>query len=135
MGVRHGAAAGPRYEADPRQLGRGRLGARPGRSRAQPREPRRLSQAGEGVSAPEARLAQLGLKLPEVAAPLAAYVPAVRTGNHVYTSGQLPFASGTLLATGKVGAGVGPEDATACARQCALNALAAVAAELGDLSA
>lgn len=84
---------------------------------------------------PEARLADLGLKLPDVAAPLAAYVPAVRTGSHVFTSGQLPFANGKLLATGKVGAGVSPDDAATCARQCALNALAAVRAELGDLAA
>jgi enamine deaminase RidA (YjgF/YER057c/UK114 family) len=87
------------------------------------------------VSDPEARLRDLGLRLPNVAAPLAAYVPAVRTGSHVYTSGQLPFADGKLLATGKVGAGVSPDEAAACARQCALNALAAVKAELGDLGA
>jgi enamine deaminase RidA (YjgF/YER057c/UK114 family) len=87
------------------------------------------------VSDPEARLADLGLKLPEVAAPVAAYVPAVRTGNYVHTSGQLPFADGTLVATGKVGADVAPDVAAACARRCALNALAAVKAELGDLSA
>jgi enamine deaminase RidA (YjgF/YER057c/UK114 family) len=86
------------------------------------------------VSGPESRLAALGLKLPEVAAPVAAYVPAVRTGNYVYTSGQLPFADGELVATGKVGTDVDPELAAVCARQCALNALAAVKAELGDLS-
>ncbi|WP_020577129.1 RidA family protein [Actinopolymorpha alba] len=84
---------------------------------------------------PEAKLAELGLTLPPVAAPVAAYVPAVRTGRHVYTSGQLPFADGKLLATGTVGAEVGPDEAAACARQCALNALAAVKAEVGDLSA
>ncbi len=87
------------------------------------------------MSSPESRLEQLGLTLPGVAAPLASYVPAVRTGTHVYTSGQLPLADGTLIATGKVGAGVSADDATACARQCALNALAAVKAELGDLAA
>ena len=87
------------------------------------------------MTSPEARLDDLGLKLPAVAAPVAAYVPAVRTGSHVYTSGQLPFADGALIATGKVGAAVSPDEATACARQCALNALAAVRAELGDLSA
>lgn len=87
------------------------------------------------MSDPEARLADLGLKLPEVAAPVAAYVPSVRTGNYVHTSGQLPFADGTLVATGKVGANVAPDVAAGCARQCALNALAAVKAELGDLSA
>ncbi|MEQ7129034.1 RidA family protein [Actinopolymorpha sp. B11F2] len=86
------------------------------------------------MSGPESRLAALGLKLPDVAAPVAAYVPAVRTGNHVYTSGQLPFADGALVATGKVGGEVSPEVAATCARQCALNALAAVKAELGDLS-
>ena len=78
-----------------------------------------------------ARLAELGLELPEVALPLAAYVPAVRSGAYVYTSGQLPFVAGALPATGKVGVGEGlvaPEDATAYARISALNALAAVAA-------
>ncbi|MER7128849.1 RidA family protein [Streptosporangium saharense] len=83
---------------------------------------------------PEEKLGELGLTLPEVVAPLAAYVPAVRTGNHVYTSGQLPVADGKLLATGKVGAEVSPEDAYRLARTCALNALAAVASVVGDLS-
>jgi len=83
---------------------------------------------------PEDRLAQLGLSVPEVAKPVAAYVPAVRTGNHVYTSGQLPMRDGSLIATGKVGAEVSAEDAYALAQQCALNALAAVASVAGDLS-
>lgn len=72
------------------------------------------------------RLKELGLELPEVAAPAAAYVPAVRTGSHVYTSGQLPLVAGKLEATGKVGAEVGLEDAQRYARTCAMNALAAV---------
>ena len=76
----------------------------------------------------------MGLAVPEVAAPVAAYVPAVRTGNLVLTSGQLPMRSGELMETGKVGAGVTPEAAYACAQQCALNAIAAVRAELGDLA-
>jgi enamine deaminase RidA (YjgF/YER057c/UK114 family) len=87
------------------------------------------------VSTPEERLAELGLEVPEVAAPLAAYRPAVRSGSHVFTSGQLPLRSGTLVATGKVGAEVSAEEAVACAQQCALNALAAVRAEVGELSA
>ncbi|TAK70874.1 MAG: RidA family protein [Actinomycetota bacterium] len=74
-----------------------------------------------------ARLAELGLRLPPVAAALSAYVPAVRTGNYVHTAGQLPLVDGDLLATGRVGAGVDPATATACARICALNGLAAVA--------
>jgi enamine deaminase RidA (YjgF/YER057c/UK114 family) len=78
-----------------------------------------------------ARLAELGIDLPEVVAPLAAYVPAVRTGNLVYTSGQLPMVGGELLQTGKVGATVNPEDAKALARVCALNALAAVHSLVG----
>jgi enamine deaminase RidA (YjgF/YER057c/UK114 family) len=86
------------------------------------------------MSTPEERLAELGLAVPEVAAPVAAYVPAVRSGNHVFTSGQLPMQSGHLLATGKVGGEVSQEEAVACARQCALNALAAVRAEIGELS-
>lgn len=73
-----------------------------------------------------ARLAELGVELPPVAAPVAAYVPAVRSGNHVYTSGQLPFVSGSLAATGKVGGDVSPEEGKAHARTCALNALAAI---------
>lgn len=84
---------------------------------------------------PEERLAELGLALPPVAAPVAAYVPAVRSGNHVYTSGQLPMVEGSLVATGKVGAEVSADDAKGLARTCALNALAAVKAEIGDLSA
>ncbi|GAA2672205.1 MULTISPECIES: RidA family protein [Actinosynnema] len=77
------------------------------------------------------RLAELGVELPEVAAPVAAYVPAVRTGSLVFTSGQLPFVDGALAATGKVGAEVSPEEAKAHARTCALNALAAVHALVG----
>ena len=84
---------------------------------------------------PEARLEALGLALPPLAAPLAAYVPAVRTGRHVYTAGQLPLADGKLLMTGRVGAQVSVEEATALARTCALNALAAVASVTGGLSA
>ncbi len=84
---------------------------------------------------PEEVLAGLGLDVPEVAAPVAAYVPAVRTGDLVMTAGQLPLRSGTLLATGKVGGSVTEEQAYDCARQCALNAIAAVKAEVGDLAA
>jgi enamine deaminase RidA (YjgF/YER057c/UK114 family) len=84
----------------------------------------------------EQRLAELGIKLPELAAPVAAYVPAVQTGRYVYTSGQLPFTEGALPATGKVGEGEGlvsPEDAAGYARTCALNALAAVRSVTGSL--
>ncbi|WP_263120911.1 RidA family protein [Cellulomonas fimi] len=81
-----------------------------------------------------ARLAELGLELPQVAAPVAAYVPAVRTGNLIHTSGQLPFVGGELPVTGKVGAAVSAETAQELAATCALNAVAAVAALLdGDL--
>jgi enamine deaminase RidA (YjgF/YER057c/UK114 family) len=86
------------------------------------------------MSTPEERLAQLGLAIPEVAKPVAAYVPAVRSGNQVFTSGQLPMRAGELMVTGKVGAGVTEEEAYACAQQCALNAIAAINAEVGDLS-
>ncbi len=90
------------------------------------------------MSTPEERLAELGLTLPSVAKPLASYVPAVRTGNYVYTSGQLPTIDGKLVATGKVGTGsdanVSPDDAKAAARVAALNALAAVQSVVGDLS-
>jgi enamine deaminase RidA (YjgF/YER057c/UK114 family) len=78
-----------------------------------------------------ARLAELGITLPEVAKPLAAYVPAVRTGNLVYTSGQLPLQSGDLTHIGKIGAEVPPEQGKVAARTCALNALAAIDALVG----
>ncbi|MDR4532058.1 RidA family protein [Glutamicibacter sp. PS] len=81
----------------------------------------------------EGRLAELGLSLPPVAKPVAAYQPAIVTGNYVYTSGQLPLINGELPAVGKVGAEVTAEDAKAQARTCALNALAAIKAEIGDL--
>ncbi len=83
---------------------------------------------------PEERLAELGLAVPEVAAPVAAYVPAVRSGDLVFTSGQLPMRAGELIAIGKVGGEVSPEEATECAQQCASNAIAAVRAEVGELS-
>jgi enamine deaminase RidA (YjgF/YER057c/UK114 family) len=83
--------------------------------------------------APEDRLAALGLTLPEVVRPLAAYVPAVRSGSMVYTAGQLPVVAGQLVATGKVGAEVGAAEASALARTCALNALAAAASVAGGL--
>jgi enamine deaminase RidA (YjgF/YER057c/UK114 family) len=100
------------------------------------------ADASGATSAVEQRLAELGLKLPEVAAPVAAYVPAVVSGNHVYTSGQLPFIDGKLQATGKVSAGtegtsdeptVSPEAARDFAAVCAVNALAAVKSVIGDL--
>ena len=78
-----------------------------------------------------ARLVELGIKLPDVTAPLAAYVPAVRTGNLVYTAGQLPITAGKLVVTGKVGTEVTPEVGKTLARVCALNALAAVDALVG----
>jgi enamine deaminase RidA (YjgF/YER057c/UK114 family) len=85
------------------------------------------------VSTAEERLAELGLTLPSDTPPLAAYVPAVRTGNLVYTSGQLPRIDGELTHVGKVGAEVTPEQAREAAQACALNAIAAVKAEIGDL--
>ena len=85
------------------------------------------------MSAVEQRLADLGLSVPEVAKPVAAYVPAVVSGDLVFTSGQLPMKNGELLVTGKVGGEVAPEEATSCAQQCALNAIAAVKSMIGDL--
>jgi len=79
------------------------------------------------------RLSELGLELPAVTKPVAAYVPAVVTGNLVYTSGQLPFVSGALEVTGKVGAEVSAEEAARSARVCALNALAAAESAIGSL--
>ncbi len=92
--------------------------------------------AYEALGEVERRLAQAGLRLPEVVAPLAAYVPAVRDGHHVFSSGQLPMVDGSLALTGKVGDGVGfvsPSDAKRLARTAALNALAAVKSVIGDL--
>lgn len=77
------------------------------------------------------RLAELGITLPEVAKPLAAYVPVKRVGNQVWTSGQLPLVDGQLPITGLVGDEVSAEEAYSAARTCALNALAAVDAEVG----
>ena len=88
------------------------------------------------MSAVEDRLAELGLSVPDVAPPAAAYVPALREGNLVFTSGQLPIVSGDLVQTGKVGDGHGlvpADDAKALARICALNAIAAVKSVVGDL--
>ncbi|GAA1963759.1 RidA family protein [Kitasatospora viridis] len=85
------------------------------------------------MGAVESRLAELGLTLPEVAKPVAAYVPAVRNGDQVLTSGQLPVVGGVLKQTGKVGAEVTAEEAKALAQICALNALAAVKSVIGDL--
>jgi enamine deaminase RidA (YjgF/YER057c/UK114 family) len=85
------------------------------------------------VSAVEDRLAELGLDVPEVPTPVAVYVPAVASGDLVFTSGQLPMKNGELMVTGKVGGEDSPEEATACARPCALNAIAAVKSMVGDL--
>lgn len=90
------------------------------------------------TSTVEQRLAELGIAVPEVVAPVAAYVPALRQGDLIFTSGQLPFVDGVLAATGKVGDGpdhVSAETAKDCARLCALNAIAAVKSVLGDLDA
>ncbi|GAA1463721.1 RidA family protein [Nocardiopsis exhalans] len=86
------------------------------------------------MATPEERIAELGLTLPEVVPPVAAYQPAVRSGDHVYVSGQLPFVDGKLPATGKVGAEVDAETAKDLAALCALNAIAAVRAEVGELA-
>jgi enamine deaminase RidA (YjgF/YER057c/UK114 family) len=87
-----------------------------------------------GAGTPEERIAELGLRLPDVVPPVAAYVPTVRTGDHVYVSGQVPMVDGALSDTGKVGAEVTPQRAAQLAATCALNAVAAVKAEVGELS-
>ena len=86
------------------------------------------------MTSPEERLAELGHSVPSVVPPVAAYVPAVRSGSHVFTAGQLPLRDGELIATGKVGDAVSVEQATECAQQCALNAIAAVKSVVGDLA-
>jgi enamine deaminase RidA (YjgF/YER057c/UK114 family) len=84
---------------------------------------------------PEQRLEELGIALPEAARPLAAYVPTVRSGSMVYVSGQVPLVDGKLAYTGRLGAnGLGVEDGVQAARHCAINVLAALKAELGQLS-
>lgn len=85
------------------------------------------------MSALDDRIAELGLVVPEGSKPVAAYIPAVVSGNLVYTSGQLPMVDGALPATGKVGAAVTPEDAKALARNCVLNGLAAARSAIGSL--
>lgn len=85
------------------------------------------------MSKVEERLKQLDLTIPEVAAPVAAYVPALQEGNLVFTSGQLPLVNGEVAATGKVGAEVSAEDAAAYAQTCALNAIAAIRSVVDDL--
>ncbi len=87
------------------------------------------------MSTPEERIAELGMQLPEVVAPVAAYVPAVRTGPYIYTAGQLPLVGGKLPVSGKVGAEVDLDQAKELARTCALNALAAVKSQAGELAA
>ena len=92
-----------------------------------------MTSTNEAVSAVESRLKDLGITLPEVAAPVAAYVPAVVSGNYVYTSGQLPFINGELPAKGKVGSDIDADQAKEFAAICAVNALAAVKSQIGDL--
>ena len=82
----------------------------------------------------EQKLADLGLELPNVATPAGAYVPAVISGNLVFTAGQIPLVDGVLMATGKVGNEISPEFAKEIAQRCALNALAAIKSVLGDLN-
>jgi enamine deaminase RidA (YjgF/YER057c/UK114 family) len=85
------------------------------------------------MSAVEDRLSELGLTVPEVVPPVAAYVPVVREGDLVFTSGQLPMVDGALAASGKVGAEIDADTAKALAATCALNAIAAIKSEVGDL--
>src|SRR5690348_9780492 len=122
--VRDGAAHRPRHQADPRPVGRGRLGARASPHRSRRVRAGRLPETREGLmSAVEDRLAELGLTVPDVAKPVAAYVPAIQDGRRIYTSGQLPMVSGELAQTGKVGDGHGlvpASDAAKLAEICAL---------------
>jgi len=85
------------------------------------------------MSAVEDRLAKLGITVPEVIPPVASYLPANRSGNYVYTSGQLPFVAGELIGTGILGKDVDEDTAAKCAEQCAINAIAAAKSVIGDL--
>jgi enamine deaminase RidA (YjgF/YER057c/UK114 family) len=87
--------------------------------------------SGDGAADAYARLAELGLTLPQVVPPLAAYLPAVQSGNHVYVSGQLPMVEGKLAYVGKLGADVTVDQGYELARICALNALAAIDSLVG----
>ncbi|MFB4305079.1 RidA family protein [Actinomadura sp. GTD37] len=86
------------------------------------------------MSTPEERMREMGIELPDLVPPVASYVPTARTGSLVYTAGQVPMVKGKLGATGKVGAEISPEEAARQAGICALNAIAALKAEVGDLS-
>ncbi|MFG0314314.1 MAG: RidA family protein [Phycisphaerales bacterium] len=86
------------------------------------------------ASHPESTLADLGITLPEAPKPVASYVPTRRSGNQIFISGQIPVSNGDLLAKGSVPTATSLESAMACARQCTLNALACLKAEIGDLS-
>ncbi|WP_028280441.1 RidA family protein [Arthrobacter sp. H5] len=92
-----------------------------------------MTSTDSATSAVESRLLELGITLPEVVQPIATYVPAVVSGNYVYTSGQLPIINGELSASGKVGSDISPEDAKEYAATCAVNALAAIKSQIGDL--
>ena len=86
------------------------------------------------ATSPESRLEERGIKLPATPAPAGAYVPATRTGNLVFTAGQLPLASGELILRGKVGDTVGVDEAREAARVCAMNALAAASTQTGGVA-
>ena len=85
------------------------------------------------MSAVEDRLAEVGITIPDVIPPVASYLPATRSGNYVYTSGQLPFVAGELIATGILGKDIDEETGAKCAEQCAVNAIAAAKSVIGDL--
>ena len=86
------------------------------------------------ATSPESRLEERGVKLPATPAPAGAYVPATRTGNLVFTAGQLPLVSGELILRGKVGDTVGVDEAREAARVCAMNALAAASTQTGGVA-
>jgi enamine deaminase RidA (YjgF/YER057c/UK114 family) len=86
------------------------------------------------MSTPEQRLEDLGITLPAPVAPMAAYVPAVRSGSHLYVSGQVPLVEGKPVATGRLGGDVGLEEGQAAAQRCAINLIAVLKGELGELS-
>jgi len=81
----------------------------------------------------EAKLKEMGIDLPEAAKPLAAYIPAIQSGNYVYTSGQIPLVAGELKCKGKVGAQVSEEQGYECAKICAINCLSAIKGVIGSL--
>ena len=133
MGVCNYAAIAAQRDSDSKYLGKSGLGAGSGDHRPAGRADRVFKEAGNRVSKIEQKLAELGHTLPEVATPAGSYLPAMISGNLVFTAGQIPLIDGKLMATGKLGKEIETAHGAEIAERCALNALAAIKSVLGDL--